>query len=86
MRLEGTYLSTLRSRFLGEQKGEAEYRAAAGRTEDPCLRELYLELAEDENAHGWMLRGMLEKMVKPCPLATLGVAAGTVLGAHFFRR
>ena len=62
VRLEGTYLSTLRSRFLGEQKGEAEYRAAAGRTEDPCLRELYLELAEDENAHGWMLRGMLEKM------------------------
>ena len=62
VRLEGAYLSTLRSRFLGEQKGEAEYRAAAGRTEDPCLRELYLELAEDENAHGWMLRGMLEKM------------------------
>ena len=56
------YKRQLRSRFLGEQKGEAEYRAAAGRTEDPCLRELYLELAEDENAHGWMLRGMLEKM------------------------
>ena len=38
------------------------YLAAADATADPCLRELYLELAEDENAHGWMLRGMLEKM------------------------
>lgn len=60
--LEGAYMSTLRSRFLGEQQGEAAYRAAAGRTEDPCLRELYLELAEDENSHGWLVRAVLEEL------------------------
>ena len=60
--LEGAYLATLRSRFLGEQKGEAAYRAAAERTEDPCLKELYIELAEDENSHAWLLRGILEQL------------------------
>ena len=61
-RSEGGWLNSLRCRFLEEQKGEAVYRAAAGRTGDPCLRELYLELAEDENSHGWLLRGVLEAM------------------------
>lgn len=61
-RNEGGWLNALRCRFLEEQKGEAAYRAAAGRTGDPCLRELYLELAEDENSHGWLLRGILEAM------------------------
>lgn len=60
--LEGAYLSTLRNRFLKEQQGEGAYRAAAEGTQDPCLRELYLEIAGDENSHGWLLRGLLETM------------------------
>lgn len=59
-RNEGGYLNSLRSRFLGEQKGERAYRTAAEGTQDPCLKELYLELAEEENAHAWLLRGVLE--------------------------
>lgn len=59
-RLEGTYMNTLRARFQAEQMGEARYRAAAGRSQDPCLRELYLELAMEENAHSWTLREILE--------------------------
>lgn len=62
VRLEGAFLSTLRARFLAEQEGEAMYRAAAAATEDPCLRELYVELAEEENSHGWLLRGILEQI------------------------
>lgn len=60
--LEGAYMSTLRSRFQAEQQGEAAYRAAAGRTKDACLRDLYLELAGDENSHGWLVRGILEEL------------------------
>ena len=52
----------LRRRFWEEQEGEAAYRAAAAATADPCLQELYIELAEDENSHAWLLRGILEAM------------------------
>ena len=52
----------LRSHFAGEQRAEASYLAAADETADPCLRDLYLELAGDENAHIWLLRGILEQM------------------------
>ncbi|NCB64049.1 MAG: ferritin-like domain-containing protein [Clostridia bacterium] len=58
----GPLPACLRARFAEEQKGEAAYHAAAERTCDPCLKELYLELANDENAHSWVLRGLLEKM------------------------
>lgn len=62
VKVDGAYWSTLRNRFLAEQKGQAAYRAAAEGTEDPCLRELYLELAEEEESHGWLVRGILEAM------------------------
>lgn len=52
----------LRRHFWEEQEGEAAYRAAAAATADPCLQELYIELAEDENSHIWLLRGILEAM------------------------
>lgn len=58
---EGTYLSALRDRFLAEQRGAALYRTAAGRTDDPCLKELFTELAEDETAHARLIRGLLEQ-------------------------
>ncbi len=56
------FLAALREHFMAEQRGEAAYRAAAAETSDPCLQELYLELAGDENAHAWLLRGILEQM------------------------
>lgn len=52
----------LRTHFAEEQRGEASYLASAAETADPCLRELYLELAGDENSHAWLLRGILEQM------------------------
>ncbi len=58
---EGTYFSALRDRFLAEQRGAGIYRTAAGRTDDPCLKELFTELAEDETAHARLLRGLLEQ-------------------------
>ena len=58
----GTYPAILRARFCAEQKGECAYLAAAEETADPALRELFLELAGDENAHAWLLRGILEQL------------------------
>ena len=58
----GTWMGVLRARFAAEQRGEAAYRAAAAQTVDPCLRELFLELAGDEAEHTWLLRGILEQM------------------------
>lgn len=52
----------LRESFGLEQQAECSYLAAAAETTDPCLRELYLELAGDEGAHAGLLRGILEQM------------------------
>ena len=60
--LTGTYPAALRSCFCAEQKAEAAYRAAANETADEALRELYQELAGDENAHTWLLRGLAEQL------------------------
>lgn len=56
----GPLPACLRQAFLNEQKGECGYRGAASETADACLRELYLELAGDENSHTWLIRGLLE--------------------------
>ena len=58
----GPMPACLRQAFLNEQKGEMTYREAAARTADLCLRELFLDLAADENSHAWLLRGLLESM------------------------
>lgn len=58
----GTYMGALRQRFCMEQKGESAYLAAAESTTDPCLRELFEELSGEENAHTWLLRGILEQL------------------------
>ena len=60
-RLERTFLGSLRARFLAEQREEAAYRAAAD-CRDPCLRELFLELAGEERGHSQTLRGILEEL------------------------
>ena len=53
--------AALREHFMEEQRGAAAYQSAAAETADPCLRELYLELAGEEDAHAWVLRGLLEQ-------------------------
>lgn len=57
-----TFMGGVRARFIAEQKGEATYRQAAQDTADLSLRELFLELAADEAAHAWLLRGILEQL------------------------
>lgn len=52
----------LRDRFWQKQQAAATYQTAAADTADPCLRELFLELAGDEDAHAWLIRGVLEQM------------------------
>ncbi len=52
----------LRQRFIEEQQAEAAYVAAAGKTFDPCLRELYLDLAADEARHAKLVRRILEQI------------------------
>lgn len=56
------FLAALREHFGQEQRAQCAYLAAAEETADPCLRELYLELAGDEEAHAGLLRGILEQM------------------------
>lgn len=60
--VRGTFAGMLRQRFGAEQRGAAAYQAAAEETADSCLRELYMELAGDEDAHAWLIRGILEQM------------------------
>lgn len=56
------WMALLRRRYWAERKGAEAYRTAAGRTGDSALRELYLELAGDEEAHAGVIRGILERM------------------------
>lgn len=56
------WMDILRRRYWAERKGAEAYRTAAGRTGDSALRELYLELAGDEEAHAGVIRGILERM------------------------
>ena len=56
------WMAILRRRYWAERKGAEAYRTAAGRTGDSALRELYLELAGDEEAHAGVIRGILERL------------------------
>ena len=55
-----SWLGTLRERFSAEQRHQHRYRAATYDTADPCLAELYSELAEECGAHANALRKVLE--------------------------
>lgn len=48
--------AVLRERFWEEQRGAASYQAAAEEASDPCLKELFSELAAEEEAHVWTIR------------------------------
>lgn len=52
----------LRQQFVWEQKWEQETRRAAQTTGDPCLKELYLELAQEGALHAGTIRSLLEQM------------------------
>lgn len=54
------WLGTLRRRFAAEQHTESRYRAAALDTADPCLADLYVELADGCAAQAGVLRTLLE--------------------------
>lgn len=55
-----SWLGTLRRRFAAEQQMDSRWRAASLDTEDPCLADLYCELAEECAAHAGVLRTVLE--------------------------
>lgn len=52
----------LRQQFVWEQQWERQNRQAAQATADPCLEELYLELAQEGALHAGCIRSLLEQM------------------------
>ena len=52
----------LRQQFLWEQQWEQQNKQAAQATADPCLEELYLELAQEGALHAGCIRSLLEQM------------------------
>ena len=55
-----SYLGALRHRFGEEQAGMAACLAGAEATNDPCLRQLFLDLAREEWEHACKIRGLVE--------------------------
>lgn len=60
--LPKTNALALRDRFRWEQMEAAALMDAAQATADPCLAQLYRELAEENRNHADLLRGRLERM------------------------
>lgn len=56
-----SYLGTLRRRFAQEQATMAAYLAGAEGTTDPCLRQLFLELAEESWDQACKIRLLVEQ-------------------------
>ncbi len=52
----------LRQQFVWEQRWEQKNRQAAQNTSDPCLKALYLELAQEGAFHAGTIRSLLEQM------------------------
>ncbi len=57
-----SYFGALREHFLSEQNRGGAYRAAAEDCGDACLRELYLDLADECADHTARIRALLEAM------------------------
>lgn len=55
-------MTGLREQFIQEQRGASAYQGAAQETGDPCLRQLYQEIAREEQGHARMIRSLLEQM------------------------
>ena len=58
----GTLALALRERFWAEQESAGRLLEAAQAVSDPCLRQLYQDLAEENQAHASLLRTKLETM------------------------
>lgn len=56
-----TYLGALRQRFGAEQAAMAGYLAGAEETEDPCLRQLFLQHAREAWDHACRIRQLVEQ-------------------------
>lgn len=52
----------LRSLFQSSQQEEARYRQSAEKTQDPLLRQLFLDLAEEHQTQQKQIRRMLERL------------------------
>lgn len=58
----GTLALALRERFQAEQQAAARLLAGSQAVSDPCLSQLYRDLAEENQAHASLLRTQLETM------------------------
>ena len=59
-----SFLDALRTRYIGETKGAAEYLAAAERAGQERLSDLYRSLAENEKRHADSIAALIEQMMK----------------------
>lgn len=57
-----SYFTALRDRFIEEQRDAAFYIAAATESRDPCLSQLFLDIAEKNQRHAQQIRHLLEQM------------------------
>lgn len=55
-------MTGLREQFIQEQREAAAYQGAAAETADPCLQQLYRELAQEEQMHARLIRSLLEQL------------------------
>ena len=56
-----SYLGSLRRRFIQEQETMASYLTGAEGTTDPCLRQLFLDHAQDQWDHACKIRQLVEQ-------------------------
>ena len=57
-----SWLGELREQFLAEQNRASTYHAAAEDCRDTCLRQLYLDLAQESMEHAGCIRSLIENM------------------------
>jgi len=62
VKLPSSLSLALRQQFMWEQQWEQANKQAAQSTADPCLKELYLELAQEGAFHAGTIRSLLEQM------------------------
>lgn len=55
-------MSGLREQFIQTQREAAAYQGAAAENSDPCLRQMFRELAQEKGMHTRMIRSLLEQM------------------------
>ena len=60
--LPSSFSLALREQFMWEQRWEHCNRQASETTQDPCLRALYEELAQEGKLHAGTIRSLLEQM------------------------